>query len=151
MDVTIKSATINDIIPIFELNKKLINDYETNTNLSFDKIYDWIKLKIQNNIENYQCVYFNEVKVGYFFLHNEGNKLELDDFYILEKFQSKGIGTKILRYVDSIAKVQNKDVFLYVFSKNKGAINLYLKNGFEITEDIHSSRYVMTKKVVPYN
>ncbi|WIV11107.1 GNAT family N-acetyltransferase [Proteiniborus sp. MB09-C3] len=147
MELTFKSATTDDVDRIFELEKKLINDYETSLHLDFEKIFDWIRRKIENNIENYECVYFNGVKVGYFFLHNEGEKLELDDFFIFEEFQGKGIGTKVLGYVNSIAKEQNKDVFLYVFTKNYRAISLYLKNGFEIIENIRDSRYIMNKHV----
>ncbi|WIV11067.1 GNAT family N-acetyltransferase [Proteiniborus sp. MB09-C3] len=147
MELTFKSATTDDVDRIFELEKKLINDHETNLHLDFEKIFNWIRRKIENNIESYECVYFNGVKVGYFFLHNEGEKLELDDFFIFEEFQGKGIGTKVLGYVDSIAKEQNKDVFLYVFTKNHRAISLYLKNGFEIIEIIRDSRYIMNKRV----
>lgn len=147
MKLTFKSASIDDIDRIFGLEKKLINDYETNLNLDFEKIFAWVRKKIENNIENYKCIYFNGVKVGYFFLHNEGEKLELDDLFIFEEFQGKGIGTKVLEYVDSIAKEQNKDVFLYVFTKNHRAIKLYLKNGFEIIENIRDSRYIINKHV----
>lgn len=143
MELTFKNATDNDINRIFELNKKLIEDYETDLNLDFEKIFVWVKKKIENNIKSYQCIYLGRIKAGYFYLHNDGDKLELDDFFIFDEFQRKGIGTKILEYVDSIAKEKNKDVFLYVFKKNQGAINLYLKNGYRIIENIADSRYIM--------
>lgn len=147
MEIIFKNATSSDVDRIFELNKKLINDYETNMNLDFDKIFDWVGRKIKNNIESYKCIYFNGTKAGYFFLHNEGEKLELDDLFIFEEFQGKGIGTRVLEYIDSIAREQNKDVLLYVFIKNHRAVNLYLRNGFEIVENAHNSRYVMNKRV----
>ncbi len=147
MEITFKNATTSDVDRVFELNKKLISNYETNLNLDFEKVFDWVKRKIEKNIENYECIYFNGIKVGYFFLHTEGERLELDDFFIFEKFQGKGIGTKVLGYIDSIAKKQNKDVFLYVFTKNHRAVSLYLRNGFEIVENIRDSRYIMNKPV----
>lgn len=146
MEITFKSAASSDVDRIFELNKKLINDYETNLNLDFDKIFDWVRRKIENNIEGYKCIYFNGTKAGYFFLHNEGEKLELDDLFVFEEFQGRGIGTKVLEYTHLIAMEQNKDVFLYVFIKNHRAVNLYIRNGFEIVENVHGSRHVMNRR-----
>lgn len=144
MEITFKNATVNDVDKIFELNKKLIEENETNLNLDFGKVFTWVKRKIKNNIESYQCIYFEGIKVGYYYLHNEGEKLELDDFFIFDGFQGIGIGTKILKCVASIAKEKNKVVFLYVFRKNQGAINLYLRNGYKIIESIDDSRYIMS-------
>lgn len=147
MKITFKNATSNDVERIFQLNSKLINDYEISINFDFEKALNWVRRKIENNIEKYQCVYYEDIKVGYFFLHDEGDKLELDDLFIFEEFQGKGIGTKVLEYVDLVAKEKNKDVFLYVFVKNQGAVNLYLRNGFEVIENIHDSRYIMNKHI----
>lgn len=144
MEITFKNATDNDIEKIFELNKKLIEDYETNLNLNFEKIFAWVESKIQNNIKNYQCIYFNEIKVGYYYLHDEDDMLELDDFFAFQEFQRRGIGTKVLKYIASIAKEENKDIFLYVFIKNQGAINLYMRNGYKIKKNIKDSRYIMS-------
>ena len=144
MEITFKNATDNDIEKIFELNKKLIEDYETNLNLNFEKIFAWVESKIQNNIKNYQCIYFNGIKVGYYYLHDEGDMLELDDFFVFQEFQRRGIGTKVLKYIASIAKEKNKDIFLYVFVKNQRAINLYMRNGYKIMKNIEDSRYIMS-------
>lgn len=148
MEITFKNATEEDKDKIFELNKNLIEKYETNLELDFQKIFTWIKKKIQNNIESYMCIYIKGVKVGYFYLHTDGEKLELDDLYIFKEFQGRGIGTEVLKYVDLVSKEKNKDIFLYVFVKNKGAINLYLRNGYKIVENIHDSRYIMEKSTI---
>ncbi|MDF2671950.1 MAG: GCN5-related N-acetyltransferase [Clostridiales bacterium] len=144
MEITFNHATANDIEVLFELNKKLIEKYETNLNHDFEKIYSWVKRKLENNIKSYQCIYFDGIKVGYFYLHNDGEKLELDDLYIFDEFQGGGIGTRVLKYVASIAAEKNKAVFLYVFAKNHGAIRLYLRNGYEIVKNIDDSRYIMS-------
>lgn len=73
--------------------------------------------------------------------------LELDDFFIFEEFQGTGIGTEVLKYITLIAKEKNKDVFLYVFANNQGAINLYHRNGYKIVKNIADSRYIMSKQV----
>ncbi|WP_346944398.1 GNAT family N-acetyltransferase [Clostridium sp.] len=144
MDITFENATYKDIDKIFELNKNLIEKYETNPSLDFKRILAWVRDKIENNINSYQCIYFKGIKVGYYYLHNEDENLELDDFYIFDEFQGRGIGTKILSYVKSVAEQENKEVFLYVFAKNQGAINLYLRNGYKVIENIRDTRYVMS-------
>lgn len=144
MEIAFEHATAKDIEMLFDLNKRLIEKYETNLKLDFDKIYSWVRRKLENKIESYQCIYLGGIKVGYFYLHNDGEKLELDDLYIFDEFQGQGIGTKVLNYVASVAKEKNKEVFLYVFVKNRGAINLYLKNGYKIVENIDDSRYIMS-------
>lgn len=148
MEIIFKNAAANDVDRIVELNKKLINKYETNLNLDFEKIFDWVKRKVENNIERYQCIYLNGIKVGYFFLHNVEEKLELDDFFIFDEFQGQGIGSYVLKHVASIAEEENKDVFLYVFAKNDGAINLYKKYGYVIVENISDSRYIMNLSII---
>ncbi|MCM1992194.1 GNAT family N-acetyltransferase [Oceanirhabdus seepicola] len=144
MEITFQNATVNDINILFELNKKLIEKYEINLNLDFEKIFTWVKRKIENNIELYQCIYFDGIKAGYYYLHNDGEKLELDDFFIFDEFQGRGIGTKVIKYIASISKEKNKEVFLYVFANNQGAFNLYLRNGYKIVENIADSRYIMS-------
>lgn len=144
MEIAFDHATYEDIEMLFSLNKRLIEEYETNLKLDFEKIYSWVRRKLENNIESYQCIYLDGTKVGYFYLHNDGEKLELDDLYIFDEFQGRGIGTKVLDFVASVAKERNKEVFLYVFAKNRGAINLYLRNGYKIMENIDDSRYIMS-------
>ncbi|MSU00358.1 GNAT family N-acetyltransferase [Tissierella pigra] len=150
MNIRFKNATDIDIDKVFELNKKLVEKYETNLNLDFKKIFIWIRNKIEKNIENYQCIYFEDIKVGYYYLHDEEGKLELDDFFIFDEFQGKGIGTKVLNHIDLIAKEKNKDIFLYVFINNQGAINLYRRNGYKVVKNIADSRYIMSKEVCDY-
>ena len=150
MNIRFKNATDIDIDKVFELNKKLVEKYETNLNLDFKKTFIWIRNKIEKNIENYQCIYFEDIKVGYYYLHDEEGKLELDDFFIFDEFQGKGIGTKVLNHIDLIAKEKNKDIFLYVFINNQGAINLYRRNGYKVVKNIADSRYIMSKEVCDY-
>lgn len=147
MKITFRRASGNDIGKVFDLNKNLIEKYETNKNLNFPKVFDWVRKKIEKNIESYNCIYLNEIKTGYYYLHDQGEKLELDDFFVFNEFQGRGIGTKVLSYIYSSAKERNKDVFLYVFIKNQGAINLYLRNGYKVTKNIGNSRYIMTLSV----
>lgn len=144
MKIVYKNAEKEDINKIVELNRDLIKKYETDLSLDFSKIYNWIEKKVKSNIENYKCIYIKETKAGYFFLHDKGEKLELDDFFVFKEFQRKGIGTNVLKHIASIADNENKKIFLYVFKSNHGAINLYIKNGYKVIENISNSRYIMS-------
>ena len=65
------------------------------------------------------------------------NDDELEDFYILDAYRGKGIGTKIMEeYIHSNT--------LCVFKKNERAIAFYKRFGFEIVEDMNT-RYIMKK------
>ena len=49
----------------------------------------------------------------------------LSEFIVYEKYQNKGIGTKLLQYV--IGKYGKYDLILNVYTKNYKAISLYKK------------------------
>ena len=99
MEITFRRASGNDIDKIFNLNKNLIKKYETNKNLNFPKIFAWVREKIEKNIESYNCIYLGEIKTGYYYLHDQDEKLELDDFFVFNEFRGTGIGTKVLIYI----------------------------------------------------
>lgn len=147
MDVLFENAEVSDIDRLFELNKKLIAEYETDKSLDLVKVYAWVKRKLESNVKNYKCIYFNGMKAGYFHLYDHDEKLELDDLFIFDEFQGKGIGTKVLEYAAKAAGERNKEIYLYVFTENKGAVNLYLRNGYRITENVGTSRYIMSLKI----
>ncbi|MDF2884777.1 MAG: GCN5-related N-acetyltransferase, partial [Clostridiaceae bacterium] len=101
MKITFRRASGNDIDKIFDLNKNLIEKYETNKNLNFPRVFVWVREKIEKNIESYNCIYLDEIKTGYYYLHDQDEKLELDDFFVFNEFQGRGIGTKVLNYIYS--------------------------------------------------
>lgn len=139
--ITYKKATNEDISPIYELCKQLILDYENLETIDFPKVTDWVKRKIEKTIEEYTVVYVDERKAGYYhFYKNDDEKYEIDDLYIFPEFQNKGIGSEI---INKCCTSVNEPVVLYVFIKNKRAVSLYERLGFEVVENIHDSRYIM--------
>ena len=115
--INFKQATIEDIDVIYELSKDLIFKYEKQGNLDF--ILKWMYTKIKNHIEEYQVIYQNNFKVGYFRLFMQDEYKELDDFYIFEEFRNQGIGTEVLN------QICKEPIHLYVFDENIKAIALY--------------------------
>ena len=143
MKLTYKTSTIKDIPSIYQLCKKLIDDYENIEQIDYDKVLNWIKEKIENKIDEYTTIYVDGKKAGYYhFYKNEDNEYEIDDLYVFQEFQNKGIGTEI---VNKCCSLVNEPIILYVFIKNKKAVSLYKKLGFEIIKTINNSRYIMKR------
>lgn len=140
-----KSATGEDIEIIFEMNQKLIQQYEDLSQINYEIVQEWVQQKIERNVSQYQVILNGEIKVGYYFLHEVDDELELDDLYVLEAYQGQGIGSQILENCIKIASEQHKGLFLYVFAKNARAIKFYESFGFYISETIKDTRYIMRR------
>ena len=105
----------------------------------------WVRKKIETSISEYTAVYADGKKAGYYHLYkNEDGEYEIDDLYILDDFQGKGIGTEIIKKCCSSV---DEPVMLYVFIKNQRAVSLYKRLGFEIVETIRNSRYIMKRSI----
>lgn len=144
MILTYGKASLDDADRIYKLSKSLIDEYEDVEAIEYDKVLRWVRNKIIGSIGEYTAVFADGVKAGYyhFFLNGDG-EYELDDLYIFSEFQNLGIGTEIIRRC--CASVANP-VMLYVFIKNKRAVSLYKRLGFEVAETVGNSRYIMKRR-----
>lgn len=141
MTIVYRQATPADVAPIYELCKQLIDRYERTESIDYPKVLAWVRTKLKNAIEEYTVIYVNGQKAGYYhFYKNEDGLFELDDLYVYPEFRNQGIGTQVIR--ECCASV-NEPVMLYVFVENKRAVSLYQRLGFEITETIRKTRYIM--------
>lgn len=91
---------------------------------------------------SHTCIFRDSQKVGYYRFHPVDEKMELDDTYIFQPYQNQGIGSEVIR--KCIAEA-GSPIFLYVFIQNTKAVSLYKKLGFQITETIKGSRYIMER------
>lgn len=58
--------------------------------------------------------------------------IEISTFYILEKFQRKGIGKRLLdECINKIKLMNHNKVWLTVYYKNQNAIDFYMKQNFK--------------------
>jgi diamine N-acetyltransferase len=77
------------------------------------------------------------VLVGYFALHEEDHTMVLTQFYLLKEARGRGIGQKVMEFIDRQAEELRVDgIELLVFRKNAGAVGLYRKNGFLVAEEL---------------
>ena len=130
-------ATAEDIPAIFAQAKDLINTYEDLSSIDYDKVLAWVRRKIETHISEYCRVVAEGETCAYYRLCEDG---ELDDLYVLQGFQSCGIGTAIMQ--KCIAQSQ-KSLYLYVFSRNVRAISFYERFGFAVQKTVGDTRIIM--------
>ena len=132
MKITYEKAASSDIECLYQLCKQLIDAYENIECIDYERALRWVRKKLENSIDEYTSIYADE----------RNGEYELDDLYVFSEFQNRGIGTAI---IEKCCASVEEPVVLYVFIKNKKAVLLYEKLGFEIAEMIKDSRYVMKR------
>lgn len=141
--ITCNRATADDIEKIYQLCKKLIDDYENIDSIDYDRVLKWVHKKIEKSIDEYSVIYVDDRKAGYYhFYKNKDGENELDDLYIFPEYQDQGVGSEIIKKCCALA---DEPVTLYVFIKNQRAVSLYQRLGFEIVRTVNNSRYIMKK------
>lgn len=141
--VHFEPARQEDILPILELNKGLIDRYEDCAAIDYDRVVNWVQENIRERLDTFSRVVVNGETAGYFSLGESEGALELDSLFVLPRFQNQGIGTQIVRYCQNQAE---DTLLLYVFKENTGALRLYRKLGFEIVKKARKTAYVMEYK-----
>ena len=134
-------AQPEDIETIFAQSKALIERYEDITAIDYSRVLQWMRKKIETNIGLYTRVVCDNNTVAYYCLCEDADRMELDDLYVLPAYRGKGIGSRIL---EKCLSETNKEIYLYVFSQNTGAISLYKRFGFAISEQVSATRLIMT-------
>ena len=141
MELTYSPARPEDAPVIFGFAKELIETYETDPDLDLAMARDWTKRKIEKRIGEYTRVLADGEVAAFYRFVPDGERMELDDLYVLPAFRNKGIGTAILRR----CVAQGSLIYFYVFTKNSRAIALYEREGFCKTEDVSPTRIIMAR------
>lgn len=132
-----------DIEIIFSMLKELIDAHEDLASISYEKVLLWCRRQIEENIGSYTCILADGEKAGWFFLSpSDDGRMELDNFYVLPDFRGRGIGTAALKHC--FART-GKPVFLYCFTQNTRAVNLYSRMGFSVIETVGNTRCIMQR------
>ena len=68
---------------------------------------------------------------------NGGSELKLDKLYVLQDFQGRGVGSRLIAKAEDAARAQGcAALILQVNKNNRQAIRTYEKNGFAIREAV---------------
>ena len=97
---------------------------------SFKDIVKDIKKDLLNNPFSHYIVYYNnDIVIGFINYYFMYDRIEIANFNVLEEYQHKGIGSRLLEYLINKYSDKVNNITLEVRCDNK-AINLYEKYGF---------------------
>ena len=126
---------MNNIIEITENNNYLLNEFLNN---SIPGTFIYFNKRSVNVISNHLITLIlidNNLPVGYAHIDYDDNKYWFG-ICILENYQGKGYGKKLMEYIFNHKKITNIDkIYLTVDKINDIAINLYKKYNFNIIEE----------------
>ena len=136
---------MNNIIEITENNNYLLNEFLNN---NMHVTFKYFNKRSINVISNYLITLIlidDNLPVGYAHIDYDDNKYWFG-ICILENYQGKGYGKKIMEYIFNHEKIKNIDnIYLTVDKINYIAINLYKKYNFYIIEE-NDSYFMMRKE-----
>ena len=132
MTLYYEPACQENLEPLFQLNKQLIEQYEDLSSIDYPRVLAWVRRNLQRNLSGVTRVLRDGILVGYFCLCREDGKLELDSLFVLPPLPGAGHrhgdpAKKCLREADV-------PVFLFVFRENTRAAALYRRMGFRIVK-----------------
>lgn len=139
MELQFVPAEENDIPVIFAQAKDLIDTYEDVASIDYDRVLAWVARKIKSLLPEYRCVIAGGTRCAWYRLCDDG---ELDDLYVLPQFQSRGIGSEIMK---ECIRQSPRPLYLYVFSRNIRAISFYQRFGFSLRERVGKTRLVLER------
>lgn len=142
MNLQFVPAGHSDIDVIFSLLKELIDAYEDVQSIQYEKVLAWCRRQIEEHISEYTCILADGAKAGYYLLKPDGDRMELDNFYVLPNFRNHGIGTAVLK---RCITATDKPIYLYCFTRNHRAMALYSRLGFRTTETIRQTRCILQR------
>ena len=125
-----------DIIEITEQNKVLLNNFILNNKLPYTfRYFNKRNLNVINNHLITIILLDKDLPVGYAHIDFDDNKYWLG-ICILEEYQGKGYGKKIMEYIFNNEKIKNIDkIYLTVDKINTVAIKLYTNFDFTIIDE----------------
>lgn len=90
MTLYYEPACQENLEPLFQLNKQLIEQYEDLSSIDYPRVLAWVRRNLQRNLSGVTRVLRDGILVGYFCLCREDGKLELDSLFVLPPLPGAG-------------------------------------------------------------
>ena len=132
-------ASKKDIPRLIQYKKDII--YMYSKDLAEDernKIDEYVINSVNETFKDYYNIIIDDKIIGSVCIKELENAKLLDEIYLEKEFRNKGIGTDIIRKIIE----NNKNIYLWVYKKNKKAVLLYKRLGFIIEEETESRYYM---------
>lgn len=138
---TLKPATEDDVSTLYKWKYDTIVKYAPKNNPQLlEDINFYCSRETRAQLSKYQVIYVGKDKAGSLLVYPKKDAKFIDEIYITNKHRGKGIGTDIIKTLQS----NNDKLVLNVYKKNTSAIALYERLGFVLSEDIDEDRQEMT-------
>ena len=132
-------ASKKDIPRLIQYKKDII--YMYSKDLAEDernKIDEYVINSVNETFKDYYNIIIDDKIIGSVCIRDLENAKLLDEIYLEKEFRNKGSGTDIIRKIIE----NNKNIYLWVYKKNKKAVLLYKRLGFIIEEETESRYYM---------
>lgn len=138
---TLKPATEDDVSILYKWKYDTIVKYAPKNNPQLlEDINFYCSRETRAQLSKYQVIYVGKDKAGSLLVYPKNDAKFIDEIYITNKHRGKGIGTDIIKTLQS----NNDKLVLNVYKKNTSAISLYERLGFVLSKDIDEDRQEMT-------
>ena len=130
IDFKIRTATHNDFEVSYNIKKDALQSYIDKTwgwNEEFQKKYH----EKHFDTKNLQIVEVQNKPVGCLEILDNKDHLLISGLYIMQKYQSKKIGSSIINNIIKDSNTKRKTIKLQVLKANERAMQLYKSLGFE--------------------
>ena len=140
---------------------KYIYEWFEQRQLTYDEIEYKYRSKIFSKKQDLFFIKYNNIKIGFVQIYKyEDEKIsklkkydniyEYDIFIGEKEYLSKGIGSKIIKYVNNYIynKYMANCIVLRPFKRNKRAIKCYQKNGFRIIDEYDDYDTVGNEEII---
>jgi ribosomal protein S18 acetylase RimI-like enzyme len=138
---------MSSIVEITKQNNNLLHDFISNNKLP--NTFRYFNKRTVDVIQNHLITILlvdDELPIGYAHIDFDDDKYWFG-ICIIDKYQGKGYGGKMMEYIFNDEKVKRIDkIYLTVDKINTVAINLYKKNEFLIIDE-KESYFVMMRSV----
>ncbi len=135
MEFKIRKATTMDANEVEQCFKKAYSIYSNRFNL---EDLPPMNIDYKFEIENYPCwvVTHNNTIAGGIFIEVFDNYLKIANVAVDPSFQSKGIGSLLLNFIEEEAKkLKKQEIYLSTHKLITENISYYQKKGYEICEE----------------
>ncbi|MGT2687244.1 GNAT family N-acetyltransferase [Streptococcus porcinus] len=118
-----------------ELIKKFWKEHSDSVQTDEESMDDFKEWQSKGNF--FYLVQFQNQYIGFARLGNRGAKIDwLEDLFIDEKFQNRGLGTQVITILENKVKQYSESLYLEVASRNLKAMKLYRELGFDCLNSV---------------
>ena len=85
--------------------------------------------------ERYLMLFDRDNYIGFLSFREQANYLYLETLQLIKSYRRQGIGTRLLSFIEDIAREKSKDKIRLRVINGNPAQSLYRRNGFKLVED----------------